>query len=193
MNTSEPVYGVTSFHRSGSSMMMRCLEAGGIETLVDEALDHLWNATASPDYQPNPNGFYNKDDNTFDWPTFHRDAKGKAIKIPRQDLLIVPRGAYRLIYMVRDPEEILASMRSFTPYRSWGHMEVAVHFYDLVRAETVRRLRERGDFSVLEVHYADVIADPLGAFRKIRDFGFPIDPEKSAAKVDPSLYRHRSS
>ena len=52
----EPVYIVTSLHRSGSSMTMRCLEAGGL-TPVHNPVAILLNQVLH-DYIPNPNGFY---------------------------------------------------------------------------------------------------------------------------------------
>ena len=171
---------------------MRCIEAGGLEAVFNEKLDAIWQLTAgTDDYNPNPNGYYHSEDDQTDWPSFHRDHKGKVIKIPRADLAIVPRGKYKLVFMVRNPKEIIASMRKFSPYVSWGDMERNAYLYDIVKKATLDRIRDRGDYDILEVQYADVVENPKNEFEKIRDFGFPIDVEKAAAMVDPSLYRLR--
>jgi len=188
----DTVYIVSSFHRSGSSMMMRCLEAGGLEAYFDPFLDTAWNLIyGNSDYTPNPNGFYHTDDEQTDWPSFHSDHKGKVVKVFRRDLHILRPGAYKVVFMTRNPDEVRASMRAFSPNTTWGHMEVATHFYDQIKDATLEALRKRPDMEILEVNYGDVIADPVKQFEKIRDFGIPIDPEKAAAMVDSSLHRFR--
>lgn len=186
------VYIVSSFHRSGSSMMMRCLEGGGIKTVFDPFLDTKWNTIfGSADYMPNPNGFYNRDDFDCDWASFYGDHKGKAIKVPRASLHLLREGKYKVIFMIREPKEILASMRKFAPFVSWGMMEVMIYLYDIIKKATLDRISSRKDIEVLEVNYADVVEDPLREFQKIKDFGFPIEVEKAAELVDKSLYRLR--
>jgi hypothetical protein len=186
----EPVYIVSSFHRSGSSMMMRCLEAGGLEAVYDASLDRLWNHIGgSEDYKPNPNGFYHIEDRQTDWPTFYKDHAGKLIKVPRAGLSWCVAGRYKLIFMVRDPREIQASMHKFSPNQSWGQMESNLYFYDMIKKATLDELRARGDFEILEVQYKDVVANPTEAFENIKAFGFPIEVQKAAEMVDPSLYR----
>jgi len=188
----EPVYIVASFHRSGSSMMMRCLEAGGITCAYDTTQDVQNIVLGGSEYQPNPNGFYAyPDDSTFDWPTFHETFKGRAIKVPRMDLFILPQGKYKLIFMTRNPEEIRASMMKFSSNTSWGKPTVATYFYDTLKDGLMNYLVARTDFEILEINYRDVVTNPTQEFQKIKDFGFNIDIEKSVAMVDPTLYRLR--
>ena len=175
-------------------MMMHALQAGGLQAIYDKSRDRLWNATTGTrDYQPNPNGFFYTEDYQIDWPSFYADLQGKLIKIPRASLHMAPRGKYKLIFMTRNPREIVASMHRWSPFTAWGKMEANVYFYDMLKNATLDRVRARGDYDVLEVRYEDVMADPQGTFEKIKEFGFPIAPEKSAAIVDPRLYRNRSA
>lgn len=170
--------------------MMRCLASAGLDAIYNPALDRLWSLIGgTPDYNPNPNGFFHLEDYQVDWPTFYDDTKGKLLKIPRASLHMTPPGAYKLIFMVRDPKEIIASMHKFSPFTSWGQMEVNVYLYDLIKKATLDRLSQRDDYDILEIRYADVVTDPLQEFEKIKAFGFPIDINKAAAMVDPSLYR----
>lgn len=186
----EPVYIVSSFHRSGSSMMMRCLEAGGLTPVFEEVLDRIWDLNYSTqDYHPNPNGFYHMDDYMYDWPSFYQDTKGKVIKVPRADLQILREGKYKVIFMVRNPEEIRASMRKFVPHQSWGQVEVNTYFYDQIKEATLSRARLNKGLEILEINYADVVENPEREFAKIKKFGFPIDTKAASAMVEPNLYR----
>lgn len=186
------VYGVSSFFRSGSSMMMRCLQFGGMTIEYDPKFDRMWwQQEGDKSYNPNPKGYFHADDFDTDFPTFYEDHKGHAIKIPRSELTVVAKGAYKVLFMTRDPQEILASMRASTPFRSWGNLEVKVHFYDLIKEETLKRANARSDMEVLEVQYSDVIANPKKELQRIREFGFPINVDHAAQAVEPQLYRHR--
>lgn len=201
----EPVYLISSFRRSGSSMMARCLEGGGMNVLKYDGNDHQFNIPfGDSTYIPNPNGFFSIEGYLdFGTPSFYEDNKGRVLKVPRMwlsatgkennDATRLPDGRYKLIMMVRDQEEILASYRSFIPLRHWGMVEVSVHLMDLIKNATYDVLNNRGDFEILEINYKDVIEKPLEIFHRIKDFGFPIDPELAANLVDSSLYRHRKN
>ena len=188
----DTVYLVSSFQRSGSSMMMRCLEGGGMNARYDTAQEVLNLYFGRGDYKPNPNGFYAVSLMAdTPWPSFYDDNKGRLIKFPRFDFQYVAQGRYKMIFMNRNPKEILASMRMFTPYRSWGRATNAVYLHEIIKPALMRILKKRGDFEILELDYAAVVADPIKEFQKIQDFGFVIDVQKAAALVDPTLYRLR--
>ena len=185
-----PVYLVSSFHRSGSSMMMRCLEAGGMKVRSTDAHDSM-NINRA-DYVPNPNGFYAPpSDEVIAYPSFYNDTAGKVMKLQRYDFSSLPKASYKIIYLKREPKEIIASMRKFTPYLSWGHMECAVYLYDILQPAVIRNIKKRGDTEVLELNYREIVESPNKQFQTIRDFGLNIDVDKAAAMVDPALYRLR--
>lgn len=169
---------------------MRCLHlASKLEPVIDPELD---NYEFYPEgYHPNPNGFYQSNDWEVDLPHYFDVNKGRLIKIVRRALHLVPPGRYKLVFMTRAPDEIRASMRRFSPDESWGIAEADTYLYDLLLPATLDRLRRRGDFEILQVSYHDVIDNPLRQFKRIRDFGFPIDDKKAASLVDESLYRVR--
>ena len=93
---------VSGLPRSGTSLMMQLLEAGGIAALTD----HI--RTADTD---NPRGYYEfervkkvKDDTAW-----LPDARGKVVKMVSQLLLDLPATEkYRIVFMERDLEEVLA-------------------------------------------------------------------------------------
>ena len=96
---------VSGLPRSGTSLMMRALDKGGINLLTDEI--------RAPD-QDNPKGYYEfekvktvKQDSS--WVS---RAKGKAVKMVYRLLYDLPKKfSYRIVFMQRDLKEILVSQK----------------------------------------------------------------------------------
>ncbi len=182
------IYLVSSLHRSGSSMMMRCLSAGGMNIMWDNSQEELNILYGQGDYIPNPNGFYALDEGEFMRPDFVDEYDGKLVKCPWQMLHKVPKHAYQLVFMLRAPVEIQASMQRFTPGSVWDE-EVMTWFYPECTGAIFRRLTARGDFAITRVNYANVVQNPLGEFTKLKNAGWSIDTEQDAAMVQPELKR----
>jgi hypothetical protein len=177
------IYLVSNIHRSGSSMMMRCLESGGLIPVYDKEIN--LNDNAPVDYIPNPNGFYQfTSEITADFAKLH---DGKLIKCPIRDLIKLPKWDYKVVFMYRNPAEIRASMGKWQPYQSWGQDEVITYFYEEYLEHLFEELRKRGDFDITVINYADVVANPVKEFTKLSYWG--VDVEKMAAMVHPELYR----
>src|SRR5262245_53188886 len=100
-----PVYVVSGLPRSGTSMMMRMLEAGGIPPMSDGE------RTADID---NPEGYYEYErvkglekDPDKRWV---REARGRALKVISFLLRHLPDdNAYRIVYMRRHLDEVFRS------------------------------------------------------------------------------------
>ena len=96
---------VSGLPRSGTSMMMRMLEAGGVNLVVD-------NVRGADD--DNPKGYYEderiknlKEDNSW-----LDELNDKAIKIISLLLYHLPKTKeYKIIFMLRDMKEILSSQK----------------------------------------------------------------------------------
>jgi hypothetical protein len=87
-------------------MMMRMLEAGGMPVLVDDL---------RPPDADNPQGYYEFEavKRLQTDATFLAQATGKAIKVISALLEALPRGnQYKILFMQRHMEEILASQRT---------------------------------------------------------------------------------
>jgi len=102
--TKQPIIVVSGLPRSGTSMMMRMLEAAGIQPLTD----HI--RTADSD---NLKGYYEFErvkklkEGDVAWLS---DAQGKAVKIIAALLIELPSNyEYHVLFMRRKMEEILAS------------------------------------------------------------------------------------
>lgn len=188
MKNDIPMYMVSSVSRSGSSMMMRCLEGGGLMVVVDPEQDTA-NILAPDNYIPNPNGFYQFSEEITS--EFYEKYKGNLIKCPLRDLLKLPEGNYKLVFIKRDPKEIRASMARWTPYQSWGDEEVLTYFYDEYLDELFRRLKQRDDIDITILNYAEVVAEPITAFDTLVKRGWNINAVEAAKLVDPELHRLR--
>lgn len=177
--------------RSGTSMMMKMLEAGGLPPLTDRL--------RRPDVD-NPRGYYEfepvkrLDKGDVSWlPT----ARGKAVKIISALLRHLPADhRYHVVFMERQIDELLASQRSMLIHR--GEDPDAVDDLELANAfeKHLRQVREylsrQDHLSVLYVNYNDVLADPGRQARRVARFlPHDLDANSMAAVVDPSLYRNR--
>lgn len=154
-----------------------------MHAVYDDAQDFMNLTYAKDGYQPNPNGFYAMSDSReFVRPDFAQEYDGMLVKVPAGDVLTLPPGDYRILFMWREPAEILRSMATFTPYSVFTY-EPIIHFYEQAVASFVARTGAE------IVRYGDVLNDPLSTFATMAGNGWPIDPANAAACVDPALYR----
>ncbi len=181
---------VSGLPRSGTSMMMKMLEAGGMPVLVDNVRE------ADED---NPRGYYEfeqvkqvqADASWLD------NAAGKAVKMVSLLLYSLPSDRkYKVLFMRRNMTEILVSQRAMLERTGQGKdfndAEMAALFSRHLR-EIEAWLGGQKNFEVLTVPYNSVIADPRQYARHINLFLYGrLDEEKMAQTVDASLYRNRS-
>jgi hypothetical protein len=188
-----PIVVVSGLPRSGTSMVMKMLEAGGLTVLTDGL---------RPADEDNPKGYYEvervKDLARETDKGWLAGARGRGIKVISFLLKSLPRQFnYRVVFIRREMEEVLASQRKMLARR--GETEDtppermrALFEDDLWRASY--RLRHRPEFETIEVHYSAVLARPLDEARRMAAFlGGGLDAEAMAAAVDPQLYRNRAS
>jgi hypothetical protein len=189
-----PIVVVSGLPRSGTSMMMSMLEAGGLPVWTD--------GVRAADDQ-NPNGYYEleriKDlDKPID-KSWVREGRGRAVKVISSLLEHLPAGNYyQVIFMNRDMTEVLQSQGKMLAQRGEGHDPGRDAALEAAYAEHLRRVKSLlahdARFTALEVAHADVVADPHTVAIRIRTFlGTHLDSERMAAAVDGALYRNRSA
>lgn len=183
---------VSGLPRSGTSLMMAMLEAGGIPALTD--------GVRGPD-EDNRNGYYEFEPvkglrRNASWVG---GARGKAVKVIHALLDALPEGLeYRVVFMRRDLGEVVASQRAMLERagRKGGRITEA-QLRDLYAKEYergARWLEGRAGVRVLFVDYNALVRDPAsGAADVNRFFGGGLDEAAMGAVVDPSLYRQRVS
>jgi hypothetical protein len=189
----QPIVVVSGLPRSGTSMVMKMLEAGGLPILTDgvRAAD-----------EDNPKGYYEVErvkslaqEADKGWLA---EARGKGLKVISYLLKsLPPRFNYKVVFIRREMEEVLASQGKMLARR--GEAEAtppermrALFEDDLWRA--VYQLKRRPEFETIELQYSAVLARPLEEARRLAAFlGGDLDVEEMAAAVDPALYRNRAS
>ncbi len=187
-----PIIVVSGLPRSGTSMAMKMLQAGGLPLLTDgERQADEDNPKGYFEYEPVMNLARNPDKS---WLV---GARGKGVKIISTLLRELPaRHNYRVVFMRRDLGEILASQAKMLERRGEdadaGDEQMREVFEnDLWRAGYL--LKNGPQFRVLPVHYTAVLAEPLEQARRLAAFlGGDLDVEGMAAVADPELYRNRA-
>ncbi len=186
-HASAPVVVVSGLPRSGTSLMMQMLQAGGVPLLVD--------GKRLAD-ENNPKGYYEYEpvkrmaQAGAGW---MGQAAGKAVKIVSPLLLYLPPDyTYRVIFMVRPLAEVIASQaRMMAPAvldHAKAESEYAAHL-DKIRAW----LATQANIHTLEVAHHDAILCPQKAAGCVADFlpDWRLDTDAMRRVIEPNLYRNR--
>ncbi len=185
---------VSGLPRSGTSLMMQMLEAGGLPPMTD----HERRADVD-----NPRGYY-------EWEAIKQIAKkpelldeesvaGRAIKCISMLLPALPaQHHYKVLFMMRPIAEVMASQQAMTSRlgtkgASLGHDQLERGLRS--HREEVRRWgTTRPEVEWLEVDYPALVRDPAESISKLVEFiGREHLPNESAmaAVIDASLHRQR--
>jgi len=194
LSTSEaaPVIVVSGLPRSGTSLMMNMLRAGGVPIVTDEL------RTADDD---NPRGYFElervkqlaKGDAAW-----VQEANGHAVKVISALLEHLPATTiYRVLFMQRRLPEVLASQRKMLERRGEPTDTVPDEKMAALFEKHLEKiegwLAQQPNFSVLYVPYHELAERPEGQLDRIVDFlGLPLDRDAMLAAVDPALYRNRA-
>jgi len=184
-----PVTIVSGLPRSGTSMMMQMIDAGGIPALTDRVRQ------SDAD---NPRGYFEYEPvkRTRQDPSWLAEAPGHVVKMVHLLLLDLPGGYdYRVVMMRRPVEEVSASQRAMLERQGRPGAKLAPEALGRVFADQMARVQQalaaRPNVAVLDVHYGEVVADPATQAARLSDFLGGLDTAAMAAAVDPSLYRQK--
>ncbi|MCH7977177.1 MAG: sulfotransferase domain-containing protein [Bacteroidetes bacterium] len=180
---------VSGLPRSGTSMMMQMLTAGGLTAFTDGKREAD---------ESNPKGYYEHDRvkalaKDSSWLP---EADGMAVKVVAPLLRYLPAGpAYRIVFMERDIEEILRSQSTMLARdgRTSADREVLRRAYErqVAEAKAWAARQKRSEF--IAIAYQDVLADAAAATARVNSFlGGSLNESAMAEAVDPSLHREHS-
>ncbi len=177
--------------RCGSTMMMRALEAGGLELAFDPACDLNADVQERDGYHPAEDGLYELPmpvqlTDGFPGPEY----EGKCLKSfcpPWGPLTHLIGGDYRVVWMHRDSTARWKSFAKFYGKFSVGMMDSGA-FATIAKVKDMAVgagwfvVNARADMEVVRLNYKDVLSAPLKAFESL---GWPIDALKASKVVDP--------
>ena len=182
---------VSGLPRSGTSLMMKMLETGGMDVLVDNV------RTADVD---NPRGYYEFEPvkQTKNDASWIAPALGKAVKMVYLLLLDLPAEYdYRVVFMRRNLDEVLASQKAMLDRMGktspLDDTKMAALFRDqLTRFDAWAK--GRPNLRLLDVSYNVTMADPAPIAIEVNNFlEGGLDVAAMSRIVEPSLYRNRAT
>jgi hypothetical protein len=181
---------VSGLPRSGTSLMMQMLEAGGIPIVTDNE------RVADAD---NPRGYreFERVKKLKHDASWLPQIRGKAVKMVSQLLYDLPATEhYRVLFMDRDLNEVLVSQEKMLARLG----QSAAPCQEMARAFTLHlaRLRswlaDQSHMAVLAVRYAELVANPAAEAARMSGFlEGRLEVAAAVQAVDPSLYRNRKN
>jgi len=204
------LYVVTGFMRTGTSMMMKALEAGGLDADYQQSRDEMKNRFADEHYDPNVGGLYELERKDYKKWGFPKKHDGKLIKALNQGVpkMWPMKNGIRVVFMRRDSEEIRQSYDAF-----FGRQLDPENFLPFSKDQTasyplpgsnewtkldskmqgiVEKIHNRKDVKSLhEFWFRSVVDNPLKYFQTLKNAGWPIDPKKCAEVVDAKYCRFK--
>lgn len=179
---------VSGLPRSGTSLMMQMLAAGGMPVLTD--------GVRVPDLD-NPRGYleFEAVKQTRTDSSWVAAAVGKAVKMVYLLLPDLPAAYhYRVILMQRDMREVLASQRAMLLHSGRKGAGLSDEQMADIFDRQIRRMRawleSRHNFEVITVDYHDCLRVPSAVAGNVNAFlGGDLGELPMAAIADPSLYR----
>ncbi len=182
---------VSGLPRSGTSMMMRMLDEGGIDAVTDRVRE------ADVD---NPKGYYEFEPvkKTKDDASWVPTAVGKSVKMVYMLLYDLPADVdYRVVFMRRHLDEVIASQNVMLERRgkSQGGMsgDVLKSTFEAQIKKCSDWLTQQPNFKTLYVDYNEVLKTPQSPVDAINVFlGGNLNTQAMLTVVDPSLYRRRA-
>jgi len=188
----EPIVIVSGLPRSGTSMMMKMLEAGGLTVMTD--------AIREADVD-NPKGYYeyervkNLEKETDK--SYVREARGKVLKVISFLLKDLPDdNFYRVVFMRRHLDEVIASQNKMLDRRGEDAItdrETMAEAYRNHLAAVKILVRKRPNLEMFEFRYDEAVKNPQQAAGAVNAFlGGRLDERAMAAVIDGELYRNRA-
>jgi hypothetical protein len=191
MGSPPPVVVVSGLPRSGTSLAMQMLGAGGVPIVTDgvRAVD-----------EDNPRGYleFERVKHLRADKAWLDDAAGRAVKVIHLLLMDLPDDRpYRVVFMQRDLREVVTSQARMLARsgRAGGGLppERLMAVYEQQLKSVEAWLAIRPNFAVLRVPYAELVADPAPWVERVAAFvGGSLDRVAMQAAVDPALHRNRA-
>lgn len=181
---------VSGLPRSGTSLMMQMLRAGGVEPMTD--------GQRTPD-EDNPEGYW-------EWeeikrlpknPRIIEQTKGKAVKVISALLPSLPRPhRYKIIYMTRPTTQVVASQLAMLERQGQRARSNQQHLIAVQESHScqIRQVLSKSDrVDLLEVSFPELVADPYPFLERLVNFlpGKFKSSSEVVACIKPELFRNQ--
>jgi len=181
---------ISGLPRSGTSMMMNMIRAGGLEVLTDDV------RKADND---NLRGYLEYErvkqlDKDASWIV---EAEGKVVKVISVLLRYLPPDhEYKIIFMHRDILEILASQKKMLEHRGEQPSDVSDDTMSAVYKKHILEIKEwlkkQSNVETLHINYNEALVNIRPTVVRVNEFlGGGLNMEEMVNVVDPLLYRQR--
>ncbi len=182
---------VSGLPRSGTSMMIKMLEAGGLEILTD----HIRKAN-----EDNPKGYYEFErvkklpQGDTEW---LEEAGGRVVKIISALITHLPNTySYKILFMRRNIAEIIASQNKMLVNRGENSSKVddeeVARLFNKHLKQVYAWLNQCSKAEYIDVNYNQMLQKPIPLLKQVNQFlGSELEVEKMVAVLDPALYRQR--
>ena len=179
---------VSGLPRSGTSLMMHMLHAGGMPVLTD----HIRRADVS-----NPCGYFELEavKETRANARWLETAAGHAVKMIYRLLYDLPSDrSYRVLFMRRDLRQVVASQQAMlgkTKATTVENQRLEAIFHKEITAVDTW-LAARNNFTVHDVSHAGLIGNPELEAEQIKTFlDYPLNIAAMCAVVNPAMHRQK--
>ena len=172
------IYIVTGFMRSYTSMMMECLMEGGMEAAYDDTKLYELSPEKRLRFRADPSPW-----------------EGKLLKfLCNYGQMFMPFhvGTYRTVLLIRDPIDIKRSWEKMAGTAMLDENKKKIsptqwcRLYQSYMRTILMEGRVRRDVDMLPIETRALLENPVSEFTRMRDVGWPINPEKAASRIDYS-------
>ena len=181
---------VSGLPRSGTSLMMQILQAGGLPLMTD--------AKRLAD-EDNPEGYYEWEEikKLAKNPRLIEPAAGKAVKVISALLPSLPgKHRYKILYMVRPTAQVVDSQWAMLARQGKMPKSEKTHLIEVQESHSrqIREVLKKSDrVEMLEIDFPSLITNPQSILEQLKEFlGEAFIPgPKVEACVKPALHRQR--
>ncbi|MDH5730993.1 MAG: HAD-IA family hydrolase [Gammaproteobacteria bacterium] len=183
---------VTGLPRSGTSMLMNVLKAGGMDLYTD--------GVRQSDSR-NPNGYYELEatKDRLSYAEWSENAIDKVVKVVTPLLHNLPSTKiYNVIYILRNMDAVIQSQTDMADHyskSSWNsETPKQLHsIYNNILEESKRWLQSRPNIRTLYLQYEEILANPDIAVKEICKFlnYYTLESENMIQAIKPELNHHK--
>ncbi|MFM6935543.1 MAG: sulfotransferase domain-containing protein [Flavobacteriales bacterium] len=176
---------VTGIPRSGTSLMMQLCQAANDDIYCDAIRQEDIN---------NPKGYFELEavKGIVKDQSFLQNAEGKTIKIVAPLVTFIDLSFnYRVIFMLRDLDEVLSSQEKMLGKDQQDQREKLKSVYQL-HIEKSRKFLSANHIPFLEMEHRQLFLEPEQSLKQLIDFcEWDVTVEQLKKVIDGSLYRNR--